>query len=178
MAQSDLLCPQAGVPSLNVNTCAAVSYSIPPGFVMEPATNVTTGATCLAVIQEIRDGWFQFTATSNSTTVIATANGGHDVALVAYSGTCGSATMIEEGCVNAGGSGITENLLFTTVPGTIYYIRLIKYFSNSGTLSGTISVLSQVANDDCANAITLTPSAPAITPICTRSERRRRALCA
>ena len=152
LAQSDNVCPESSVPTVPINSCAPTSYSVAAGFGVDPF--VPTGTTCVTASNVKRDGWFQFTATSTTTTIIGTANAGQDLALVVYSGTCGN--MTEENCINGGGNAITETLPLTTVVGTTYYIRVVKNASTSGTLSGTISVLSPPTNDDCSGATSLT----------------------
>lgn len=166
LAQSDGLCPQSNVPELQLNTCSATSYNLPTSFIIEPVANVTQGTTCVTASNVFRDGWFSFTATSSQTTIIGTVTGGRNLALVVYSGSCGATTMIEEGCINAGGNNITETLPLTTVVGTTYYIRLVKTGNATGSMAGTISVYSPPPNDDCSDAITLNPASPAFPPVC------------
>ena len=171
IAQSDLLCPEASVPTVPINSCTPTSYNVPNGFGIEPPANVATGTTCVTASNVKGDGWFQFTAISTSTTIIGTVTGGRDLAMVVYTGTCGVATMLEVGgaaCINAGGNNITETIVVPTAIGTTYYIRLVKN-ANTGALVGTISVLTPIANDDCSGAITLTPSAPAFPPTCNQT---------
>ena len=93
--QSDLLCPQSSVPVLTVNSCAPVDYNVPTGFGIESPSNVATGTACVTSGNVKADGWFKFTATAASTTIIGTITSNRDLALVVYTGTCGS--MIEVG---------------------------------------------------------------------------------
>lgn len=170
LAQSDFLCPQVGVPVLTVNSCIANPYNIPTSFGIEPVANVPTGTACVVQIDNKRDGWFQFTATSVTTTIIGTVIAGQDLAIDVYTGACGSMTEVGgPPCQSNGGSGVTETTSLTTIVGTTYFIRLIKKVSATGTMSGTISVLSPQPNDDCSGATTLTPSAPAFPPTCSQT---------
>lgn len=158
--QSNNLCPQTGVPVLPVNSCSGPSnYNVASTFTVDPTTSLPVGTTCVTASRNSRDGWYQFTATTTATTIIGTVIS-RDLAIAVYSGTCGA--MTELGCVNAGGNGVTETLTFTTTPGTVYYIRLIRYNSTSSNdMTGTISILSPVPNNECTGAITLTPAVPA-----------------
>ncbi len=159
-AQSDFLCPQSSVPTFTINSCTGPTpYTIPTSFVYEDTANVTRGTTCVTASNVIRDGWIKFTAISTTTAIIGTVNA-QDLALIAYSGTCGSATMNEIGCINQFGNGGTEILTIPTVIGTDYFIRIVKNATSPGNMAGTISILTPITNDDCSGAISLTPSAP------------------
>lgn len=169
-AQSNNLCPQTGVPTLTVNPCnGATNYNVDEFWTVDNTANVSNVTTCVSAVNNRRDGWFRFVATATTTSIVATVQATRNVALAVYTGTCGS--MTEQGCVNAGGNGVTETLTFATVIGTTYYIRVIRF--NSGTTSndmtGTIDVVTSVTNDNCATATPLTPGAvgAACSPVCT-----------
>lgn len=169
-AQSDNLCPLNSVPILQVNPCTGSSnYAIPQSYNVDNSANVSNNTSCVSLANNKRDGWYQFTATSNSSSIIATLNSNNrNVALVLYSGSCG--LMSELACVNAGGNGTTETLTFATVPGTIYFIRIIRINSGgtSNSMDGTIEVVSPASNNNCPSAINLTTSIQggACAPIC------------
>ena len=170
LAQSDLLCPQGSVLVLTVNACIADPYTIPTSFGIEPVANVPTGTACVVASDNKRDGWFQFTATSVTTTIIGTVIAGQNLAIDVYTGSCGAMTEVgAPPCQTSGGNGVSETTILNTVIGTTYFIRLIKSTSATGIMSGTISVLSPQFNDDCSGAITLTPSAPSFPPTCNQT---------
>ncbi|MBL0137147.1 MAG: T9SS type A sorting domain-containing protein [Bacteroidetes bacterium] len=170
-SQSNNLCPQGSVPTLNVNPCTgSTDYTIDQAWTVDNTANVSNNTACVTSANNRRDGWFKFVATSTTTSVVATvASGTRNVALAAYTGACGS--MTEVACINAGGNGTTETLTFATVIGTTYYIRVIRI--NSGftgnDMDGTIDVVTAVTNDNCVTATPLTPGAvgAACAPVCT-----------
>lgn len=170
-SQSDNLCPQNNVPTLNFSNCNGnwTNYTIPQSFNVDNNSNVSTNLGCMTSGNNKRDGWFKFTATSTSTTIAATVNGTRDVGLVVYSGSCGS--MNNLACVNNFGQGGTESVTLTTAIGTTYYIRIVRYQTNgstNNTMDGTITVRNSAANNDCATATSLTPSTVggSCSPIC------------
>lgn len=168
--QSDNLCPTGSVPALQVNPCnGATTYSLASSYTVDNTANVSNNTACVSSVNNKRDGWYKFTATSATTNIFGTvSSNSKNIALAVYSGTCGF--MVELGCANAGGNGANESLTFASTPGTTYYIRIIRYNSGStnNSTDGTIIVNSPATNDNCNTAISLTPSAPggACVPTC------------
>jgi hypothetical protein len=142
-----------------VNSCTGpTNYDLQSTFTVDPAASVPAGTTCVTAANNSRDGWFKFTATAASTTIIGTVVS-RNLAIAVYTGTCGAMNPIS--CVNSFGNGGTETTTFATVVGTTYYIRLIRVLPASGTtMTGTITILSPLPNDNCSGAISLTPSVP------------------
>lgn len=169
-AQSDNLCPLTSVPILQVNPCTgAAPYSIPQSYNVDNSANVSNNTACVSFSNNKRDGWYQFIATSPSTSIIATLNANNrNVALALYTGVCGSMTEIS--CINSVGNGATETLTSTTVPGTTYFLRIIRISSGTtnNSMDGAIEVVSPAANNNCSGAINLTPSVQngICAPIC------------
>jgi hypothetical protein len=138
-AQSDLC---SGATPISVNSsCVTTAYSVGAAFGTEAATPSCTGTS-------IRDGYFSFVATSTITTVTATTN--RNLAIVVYSNSCPAAGA-EVACANDFGSGFTETTTFTTVPGTTYYIRLIRTQGTAANaMTGNICVYSPVTTTTCS----------------------------
>jgi hypothetical protein len=98
------------------------------------------------------DGWFTFTTPPGITSVTITATTNRNLNLSAFSGSCGS--LVQIGCVNAGGTGVTETLTLTVLPSTTYYINLAHNSTNN--MTGNICVVynsTPPANDQCAGSI-------------------------
>ncbi|MBB4805001.1 hypothetical protein HNP38_000273 [Chryseobacterium defluvii] len=106
------------------------------------------------------DVWFSFTATSTAhmvslLNVVATGTGtSTDMYFQVLSGTCGSMTSVLCSDPN---SAMVSGL----VPGTVYYVRVYNYGSAGANNSFNICIGTPPpapANDNCANAVVLTPS--------------------
>jgi hypothetical protein len=103
------------------------------------------------------DVWWWFTAIATSTTITydPTANN-RDPIMHLFTGAC-SNTMTSFDCVDAGGDGVTETITITTVPGTVYSIR-IQDFSSDSNMDGVICATSPIpapANDEACAATPL-----------------------
>ena len=150
-AQSDAC---SGAVSLTpATTCGTNAYSIPSSFTRD----AVVAASCVTNANNREDGWFSFVANATSTTITATTN--RDVALAIYQGGCGALSEVASGCIDVGGNGTTESLTVTTVIGTTYLIRVIRFEAGgNNTMSGNICVVSTPpppANDECTGAIDL-----------------------
>jgi hypothetical protein len=110
-----------------------------------------------------RDGWISFTATTSQTTVeysqsSTTAN----VVLEVYRGNCASLNRINDAVNNQpfvndivlGATGV-EKFVINSVPGTIYFVRIIKE-GTSSNLNGTLCIYNTVARDACIDNDLLT----------------------
>jgi hypothetical protein len=107
--------------------------------------------TCTGVNDDV---WYSFVATATSHTVV-TSNASSTINLALYSGSCASLTFI-------GFCGSSYAQASSLVIGQTYYIRAYTS-STTATTFGTfdICVISPPANDECANATTLTVSSSA-----------------
>lgn len=152
-AQSDAC---SGAPTLTVNTsCVTTAYNVNKLWSTEAAS--PTPSCYSATTSNSRDGFYQFTTGGATTQVTITATTNKDLALVLYSGACGSLTQVA--CADAGASGVNETMTVTVTPGTTYRIRLIRKGTNSNNMTGNICVYEPAtppANDQCAGAITTT----------------------
>ncbi len=108
------------------------------------------------------DVWYSFTARTGTHTVTVTPTGGTpmvDAVIQLYSGTCASLTSLA--CSNTTTAAAAEVLTFSgLIIGTNYFVRVHSFANGSGQGSFNICVTHVApANDNCANAITLTPTA-------------------
>lgn len=137
------------VPSLAVgSSCTPTAFNVSAGF----ADNFSNEPPCAT---NYRDGFFQFTATTSSSTVSLTdPAGGGNAGLMVLSGTCGG-TLTVEGCSETGDSS-PESVSFGSVPGQVYFIVIFR--SNNaggGDLTGTICVTESVQGSVCESGETL-----------------------
>ncbi len=103
------------------------------------------------------DVWYMFTATSTTHVVNAYPCWSSDLVVQGYDNSCGTGTTI--GCANAAGVGAAESLTLTGLTiGNPYWLRLYDFTGNSPCDSFTICIQTPPVNDDCANAIALTPT--------------------
>ncbi|WP_343637813.1 T9SS type A sorting domain-containing protein [Fluviicola sp.] len=151
------------VPTLTVGaTCTATNYSIPTSF----SDNFSSEPSCG---WDDVDGFYQFTATSNYTTVTitdATANGPNP-GLMIVSGTCGG-TFTALGCSQTG-NGVNESVSFSTVAGQTYYaVIFATNAANTGpptqATNGTICAVQStysgpVVASDCPNYVNICSNA-------------------
>jgi len=139
------------------------------------AVNLTLGASCTAgttvnstntgfpnacSLSSAGDVWYKFTATAVQSIVkITNVSSGLDVVLTAF-----DASANDLQCADIGGLGANEQITFTSVIGTVYYI-CVSQKSTSGTFCVAVSnppAPVVPANNNCANAIALTPGAACI----------------
>lgn len=135
------------------SSCSTTNFSI--------TTNNSEGTgltTCATAGGDYYDGWYQFTATSTSTTIDLS---GLNIA---------AAVSIYNSCPTAPGSYITcqyltagvGNFILTTTIGNTYQIRIQRRGGNNkADLSGQICVFNTPVapgNNDCSTPTTLTPA--------------------
>jgi hypothetical protein len=110
-----------------------------------------------------QDGWGWFTATS-AYTKITTSGSNRNIALMVYSGSCGSLTLI--GCAdNANGSG-SETVTIATTSGNNYFVRIVRRRGTGGTSNNNICIAQAAAppaNDACSGAIALTVNSTCVS---------------
>ena len=110
-----------------------------------------------------RDGWLSFTATTSKTTVEYTQDlPTQDAAIEVYRGTCAVLNRISD-ATNGGvfvdafvspATGV-EKFVITTIPGVLYYVRIIKKGASSDLL-GNLCIYNTVARDACIDNDLLT----------------------
>ena len=124
--------------SVSNNNCNETSFDF-SSSVGSPSLTGTcaTGGT--------RDGWGWFTATGTSTTVSCDPSGSdaRNVALMIYSGSCGSLTLVT--CVNNDNGTGTETATFTSVSGANYFIRVVRMSGTFGDADNDVCVTNNVA---------------------------------
>ena len=101
--------------------------------------------------------WYTFSGDDVPTTISVDASFDH--AIVIMSGSCGSLSLIAE--VDQYYSGSTESYSFTPASGTDYYVY-VAHYQPGNTTTGTITISRDCfpppANDECANATSITCS--------------------
>ncbi len=150
------------VPTLPVGaTCVTTAYTIPTTFADNFSTEPSCGVSYI-------DGFFQFTATSGTTSITLT-----DVAaspnpgMMVLSGACGG-TLTSWGC-SQNPNGSNELITFTTTIGQVYYIVIFSVNSTgngvpTAATTGTICVTNYVSSgpvvaSDCPNYVNICSNA-------------------
>jgi len=132
------------------NTCNAVSGSFNGATRTTPQPNCATTAS--------QDVWYRFTATQATMSITVAPAGGLNVAFEVLEANCTGTSVV---CIGQFGGGSTESYfgnIFTI--GTTYFVRVMNASSGTSTAGFTICVqqFAPPANDECANAVTLTPA--------------------
>ena len=108
------------------------------------------------------DVWYTFTPAATSNYRISGCGSTFDSVLEILDGTCGAFTPLDcddDGCGTVGGP--SEIALINLTGGTTYYIRMGGWGGASGDGELLITNLGLASpNDDCANAIALSPGVP------------------
>ena len=147
------------------NDSCQFAVVLTPGTTCVPTAGTTIDAgpsrpaiTCNGATGTANDDvWYQFTATAANHTVTVDGDAGFD-AVIDVRTSCFGATI---GCADATTGGGTEIVALTGLTiGTTYIVRVYGYGATTAT-NGTfnICVTTPPPNDDCANAVTLTPGA-------------------
>lgn len=127
------------------------------------------GSAAPCVITDQLERWVKFTAIAPTATIIVTQNAvgaQRDLAIVVYSGSCGSLTQIACANNNVGPAVETESVILTGLiysPATDYYIRIINEGSATN-FSTRVCITSTPINDEPSGAI---PIPVGSTPGCT-----------
>ncbi len=111
----------------------------------------------------VQDVWYRFVATDPTMSVFLSASGGLNHGFEILRASCDGSTVV---CVNNNNSGTSEtNLSNNYVVGETYYVRVLNVAGNLSLASFEICIQSfpTPANDSCANATNLIPSASCIT---------------
>jgi len=156
-----LLCTITKIVFSQGNTCATASSLTLNASCSYQSANITGGNTasgatptfsCYAAGSSQVDIWYTFTGNGNNITVqyLPASN---DAAMQVYSGSCGSLTQV--GCSDACCSGAVESVSFSSVNGTTYYVRIVRY--GGGTMNGQICAFSVTppSNNLCSSATSL-----------------------
>ncbi len=110
--------------------------------------------------------WYAWTAASTGKVTLTTAGSSFDTLLGVYTGTAVNALTAIATNDDASSSVTTSSVTFTPVAGKTYYLAVDGYNAASGTVKINLSQAAPAvapANDNFANAITLTGSAATIT---------------
>jgi len=102
------------------------------------------------------DAWGWFTANSTTTTITYAATSG-DPILTVFTGACSPAYSTNVACSDLTGVAGTETVTMSTVPGTVYHVRIQNWNSNNN-MNGTICVVGVTGGgsttaSDCASAV-------------------------
>ncbi|RMH02351.1 MAG: hypothetical protein D6706_00255, partial [Chloroflexi bacterium] len=107
--------------------------------------------------------WYHFPGNGDFITVSTCDQASFDTKITVYSGACGSLTCVGGNDDGSGCSGFTSEFAFQSQAGVDYYILVHGFGSATGTFDLTLSCAPPCvpvpSNDDCANAVTLTPIA-------------------
>ncbi|MBI3502637.1 MAG: N-acetylmuramoyl-L-alanine amidase [Bacteroidetes bacterium] len=115
----------------------------------------------------LKDVWYKFTATATTHTITLTPSSGMDGVLSLYTSCSGN----QIGCSdNGGGPGGTEKISASALTvGSTYFIRVYSYGSSTpSTTTFNICITAPPAstapsNDNCSNAIALTPNTSCVS---------------
>ncbi|MFM2267856.1 MAG: hypothetical protein RL757_1297 [Bacteroidota bacterium] len=166
VAQANETCATATAVSIYANTATGQSN----------ASNVVAGAFDEGIAAPIcnntttkYDVWYKFTTPAsipNSIVLTSAAGTETDWVMVLYSGSCAGLTQVQ--CSDDVNDLMPQIEACNLTPNTVYYVRLYPLAANTAATctfwaySGAACVAAP-ANDDCANAPTLTTTATAAT---------------
>ncbi len=98
------------------------------------------------------DAWGWFTATGTMTALTYDPDDNHRPIVHVFTGACGALTQVA--CVNSGGNGVNAQMVFATVVGQDYMIRVQRHNTNNA-MDGRICIWTPPPFDECDGAITL-----------------------
>jgi hypothetical protein len=157
--------------------CLQVVTPPPTNDVCTTATVLTSNTTCVTTAGSTigasagaagcagtadDDVWYSFTARTATHTITVTPTGGTpmaDAVIELFSGTCAGLTSLS--CSNTTSGAAAEVMIFSgLIIGNNYFVKVHSFANGLGQGNFNICV-THVAppNDNCANAITLTPTA-------------------
>ncbi len=158
----------SAVPPPPVNNTCATATNLPcattnlAGSTVS-ALNIAHGTICSMSNYGV---WYSFVGDGQNTTISSTAGAGFNHQMAISSGSCGTFTNIA--CQDLAGVAGTETFTFATVNLTTYYVY-IAYNLPAGTAAntGTFTISRTCAplpptNDECAGAISLTPTSSCV----------------
>jgi gliding motility-associated-like protein len=148
------------------NDECAGALSVTPGTTCSPIDGDGMYATqslvqCAGNVGAANDDvWFKFVASKPIQFISVTPNDSkYDPVVQVYSNCAANPTSISCNDVYPTGSFGTVGLTGLTAGNTYYYRVYDKNTTNQDTMSFTTCVVEQITNDDCSNAISITPSA-------------------
>ncbi|WP_313807532.1 GEVED domain-containing protein [Flavobacterium sp.] len=154
------------LPPANDDCSAAVALTVNADFSCAVVTAGTTvGATQSAQADDVsgtpaKDVWFSFVATGTNhrislTNVVPVVGTSMDMGIGVYDGTAGCASLVFVGTSDPETYDVTG-----LTAGTTYYVRVYGWYGGTDQMNFNICVGTPPpppANDECANAIVLTP---------------------
>jgi hypothetical protein len=149
--------PVCGPSNDNCAAAVAISSYGATAFTNVAASNDGPAPTTCGTGNDIgADVWYTYTACVDGVHTVDTCVGGNfDSVILVYTGACGALTSV--GCNDdaCGTGGLSSNLSWTAVAGTLYHIRVGGYQGASGagtlTLAGPVCPPPAPANDNCNN---------------------------
>jgi hypothetical protein len=136
-------------------TCTSISSSFAGATISTPLPTCAPGAS--------QDVWFKFTATDSTNNIFLGNVSGVNHGFEVITDSCNGTILT---CVNNNGAGSGESYFSAAFGiGRTYYIRVFNASSNILSSSFSICVQKYPApsNNECANAITLTPNINCVT---------------
>jgi hypothetical protein len=144
---------------VNLLTGAPCGGCYPIGGSLSGATSSGYPATCGGTPSD--DVWYSFTAAFTTHIITVTPCAGLNPVIQVYADSCGTGNTI--GCMNANGVGVAETLTLTALTvGNTYWVRVYDFTGSPTCETFTICIQTPLINDDCVNAISLTPNATCI----------------
>jgi hypothetical protein len=138
--------------SLNTNPCAepaASEWTVGGGCIATSTagfTNLFDPASCNSGVFD--DGWAWYIGTGAGNTITYTPDPGFDAVIhlfeVSDPAVC---SVLELGCSDDGGAGVSESIVGGGILGTLYYIRIQLIGSNT-TMTGCLDVVANPATCD------------------------------
>ena len=154
--------PPISTPPANEECASAITLT--PSAICTTTPGNLTNATTSTVTTSCggyNDVFYKFVATSTSALITVTPGNSLD-ATVSVFDACGATSIA---CENNTYGGTAESVPLTTLTvGSTYYIKVSSYFASPPLATFTICVVNTPpANNECASATPLTPSATCIT---------------
>jgi len=154
LAQNDLCSNVIAItPS---SSCNVVVGSFSGSTISSTAPNCATSAS--------QDVWYSFVATDKMMGITLFGTAGVSNGFEVYENDCSGAMIICRNANNAAGSG--ESILYNNFTiGSTYLLRVFNAFTATTTNTFSLCLQNYPApiNDNCANAITLTPNTSCVT---------------
>jgi hypothetical protein len=131
------------------------------------ATQSIAPATCQGgTSSSAQDVWYKFVASGPGDSVIVSRLLTYDPVLEVFSGTC--AGLVSLGCSDQANAAAIEKVApGTLVAGQTYYVRVYGWAGTTGTFNICVKrvATSGVANDECANATTISVGTNCTFPV-------------
>lgn len=156
--------PPANNDCSNAITLTSSASCTPVAGTTVNASQSLAGITCSGTAGTADDDvWYKFTAIDTKSTVRVVGGVGFNPVVDVRSGACNGTSIA---CADATASGGTENVNLTgLIVGNTYLVRVYSRggnYTDQGTFTICLTYTPPI-NDECANAITLTPSSSCTT---------------